>query len=480
MLLIDRCSTAIRFVVVSTVAVAFVCLPGCATVTVEKVNRDNPVRSFERKSGPAEPFQHHVSCEPLTADLQGVCLIEVEGTCSSATVQVVDRTVEIRRSTSTLAKVFEYLPAGALMAAGAGVTADAHNVPASDDPTRTNPVGRKGAYAIGISLAAVGTGLLALAITDSARARDSEDHVGEIEIPGAPRSFLCDRRPLRTMQLKGRAGAGEIDVGSTGADGRIRIDIAKLVPADLVLGRTAARSLTLLLGSKPIGEMPLDLYRKGLCDARLQEAIAAGPLDQKLRFFADCPDAAVLLGQRQDLGDLASAALKGVAVRCQGKKDDESLAACEDSVGNVATSVPSPEAEALRANLSGRREALAEHARVLEERRARAEELREERRARAEQARAEAWTRNHVAHAKQAALSELMESLRSPGTARVLSTRIIESEGTEYQVHIVVDAQNGFGVFIRSGYCISVELVKENPKRYFPRGMVECGVRAGD
>lgn len=59
-----------------------------------------------------------------------------------------------------------------------------------------------------------------------------------------------------------------------------------------------------------------------------------------------------------------------------------------------------------------------------------------------------------IADAKQL----LLESLKAPGSASFEKARIVYADHPRYIVHLIVDAQNSFGAYIREGYLVALKL----------------------
>lgn len=61
-----------------------------------------------------------------------------------------------------------------------------------------------------------------------------------------------------------------------------------------------------------------------------------------------------------------------------------------------------------------------------------------------------------------AAKTEVIENLIAPATASFVSAKIIEKKNSWYIVYIVVDSQNAFGAYIRSGFLSCVKPTGNN------------------
>ena len=65
--------------------------------------------------------------------------------------------------------------------------------------------------------------------------------------------------------------------------------------------------------------------------------------------------------------------------------------------------------------------------------------------------------------------------LKSPGSARWYSERILYSQHPHYLVHIVVDSQNGFGAYLRNSLCVAVTLGEGDKFTWYRYpGVQEC------
>lgn len=66
----------------------------------------------------------------------------------------------------------------------------------------------------------------------------------------------------------------------------------------------------------------------------------------------------------------------------------------------------------------------------------------------------------------QAATTLLEKNLKSPSTAKVISSSVVEQQPPFYLVHLVVDSQNDFSAMVRTSALVSVELAEDNQYKY--------------
>jgi len=90
----------------------------------------------------------------------------------------------------------------------------------------SNPVGQTGAYAIGISSAAIGAALLTLGIVDASRSRNSVVDAGEVttKIQEADHNVACNKLPAGNERLSMVCGkSNPVLLGTTSANGELMV-----------------------------------------------------------------------------------------------------------------------------------------------------------------------------------------------------------------------------------------------------------------
>lgn len=200
-------------------------------------------------------------------------------TCTVQKVNVVRRTRATRRSLQDRAVVAaEYGLGGAALLGGLGVTYDAQNVPAANDPMETNPVGRNGAYGIGIGLVSAGIAALVVAVINTRAARDSveDDGKGTTPVEGnGGRDISCNPQSASAVQL-GLVGSGErtLDVGTTDRDGKLTIKWQS-IPGDWL------RSSSWVQAARLVGPEGSDVASISLAKARAAAADGEWTVVQK-------------------------------------------------------------------------------------------------------------------------------------------------------------------------------------------------------
>jgi hypothetical protein len=101
----------------------------------------------------------------------------------------------------------------------------------------------------------------------------------------------------------------------------------------------------------------------------------------------------------------------------------------------------------------------------------------EEKRKRAEERKLNAWGKKNRGRAKTAARSAVTDRLKAPMSANWVSTEVLDYKGNRYVVHVVVDAMNSFGAYLRNSYCVVLTLDMKKRKIYFINealGVQEC------
>ena len=66
---------------------------------------------------------------------------------------------------------------------------------------------------------------------------------------------------------------------------------------------------------------------------------------------------------------------------------------------------------------------------------------------------------SYFERAENSAITMMERTLKAPSSAKYKKNEVIESKHPYYLVHVVVDAQNGFGAMIRDSFCVSVQLI---------------------
>lgn len=300
-------------------------MPACATVNSETVIDDVQLQPFEKTWGPQEPRKFSAKCTSRP-DLVYDCLVEVESSCGSDTIHGLARTTRVHRTISAREQRLEYGIAAALLLIGGVVIADAPNVAASDDPVKTNPVGRSGANAIGVAFAVAGSALLAIGIVDSIRALDTVESISNVEGTRVPaRTFNCDKR-VTTAIVRGSVGTSVFPVGIAGPDGRVTVDVKAVVPRAAIYG-VVRPAMQLWVGEAQAGEISLDIFQKQVCESRLEELGRSTSDDDKLKFLKDCPNAAKLLGASDALKRFTAEAAKAQKLQDARQRGEEAKSA---------------------------------------------------------------------------------------------------------------------------------------------------------
>lgn len=283
---------------------------GCATVTTIQKNEDRVVERRSRLEGPGGPtlWRHEI-----VAHGGGKTVVRVtrSKTCTRYEEETLERVVHSENSISPMQSILKVAAGVALLGAGAGVLHDAPKVPRRDDMKTDNPVGREGAYAIGVGALVAGTGSLVLAIVDLLRARDTAEAPTMIRqtVVGSEQNTRCNEEPgvAETIWLVA-SGGKEHRLGATNPSGAIEFDWASL-PEDWFVGpenvSTARLALKRSSGSaaEPIHGATIsltgaaNLHRAVLQErasrrlagikAGLATAMRAGDLDQARSLLAE-------------------------------------------------------------------------------------------------------------------------------------------------------------------------------------------------
>jgi hypothetical protein len=171
------------WLMVAAAPVVLFSLSSCATIQEERTLKSEVIDTKWEKV--ELPDKRSVAMKCDAQDTQEIgCQLGLRKICENKRIDLVSQTQVVTRTGSVGWQIFEYLSGAAGIGAGTGVVIDAPNVPDSNDPKQTNPIGRTGAYVIGVGLIAAGTSLAILGVVDSVRARDSEEPAGQIRQEG--------------------------------------------------------------------------------------------------------------------------------------------------------------------------------------------------------------------------------------------------------------------------------------------------------
>ncbi len=174
-----------------------------------------------------------------------------------------------------------YAGLGAVTAGtGMGLIVDSGGTYPNDTTSRTyNETGPDAEIGYGAVLVAGGVALLAVAAYDALLASGSEVDVVEVSEPGEPveREIACTGRPLKNVDVFGVIDGEQRQLGTTGPDGAMTVDLDSRFHASLQLARHA--SMTVRIQGTEVGSVDLS----GLAQSR--EAAAWGAL-----YINDCKD----------------------------------------------------------------------------------------------------------------------------------------------------------------------------------------------
>lgn len=186
-------------------------------------------------------------------------VVEASHVCDTVTRSEVETTAVRDRYNADATTTWAMGLAGvAATAAGTAILVDSRNVYPNDETSRTyNPTGQDKAVLWGSALTATGVALATVAIVDAFRAQGEETHVSSASRDGTPeKRGTCTNAPLVGATIMGSAiGSGaKYRLGFTGDDGRLKVDLASVLPDDFDWSR---RRLEVLVETQVVGEVDL-------------------------------------------------------------------------------------------------------------------------------------------------------------------------------------------------------------------------------
>lgn len=151
--------------------------------------------------------------------------------------RVVERTYSRERYNAEPKKDYSILFwGGVLVGLGVFMLADADNLGSNGNGSGSSST--PGDYqGTGAALAAVGGALALIPMIDALRAQGSEDEIRTAREKGeiVRRDLPCQDKPVPDALVVFTVGGTRVEAGRTGADGKLDVDLAKLLPAEAVL-----------------------------------------------------------------------------------------------------------------------------------------------------------------------------------------------------------------------------------------------------
>jgi hypothetical protein len=216
------------FLAISVPLFCLSCLPISETSTII----DGNSRSFERNS-PTEDASPEYTLRCIGDETNGAklyCSITETRNCTKTVVEETDQKQVTEKKIKPVYQLLEYLGGVALITAGAITIADAPNVPDENDPTTENPLGRNGAYAVGVGGVILGAALFITGVVDSVRAKDEE-----IDLPPRSRDvsndiFLCSDKMIIPEKVSIVSVSNQLELSTDGPEEfPISIDLSKYI-----------------------------------------------------------------------------------------------------------------------------------------------------------------------------------------------------------------------------------------------------------
>jgi tetratricopeptide (TPR) repeat protein len=155
---------------------------GCASIKSTKINDDKFI-GYEKIVSP--PVSEDILCNfdyKLHQLKELIVSADCWLICNEDKYKIYDRNmINKKEFENPNIPYYEFVSSIILTGLGIGVIIDAPNVPEKDTITKSNPVGRKGAYTIGIISTGIGGALLVSGVVDAFRSKDTTENVGKVK-----------------------------------------------------------------------------------------------------------------------------------------------------------------------------------------------------------------------------------------------------------------------------------------------------------
>lgn len=243
-------------------------LCSCSTIATVPTEHETIVATRPVQSSGRDPKLRAT----VTQDDGIAIVLARDETCTVHQENTVRRTRTLHRRIDSKANlVLEFALGAAALGGGVGVVYDAPNVPASGDPMTTNPIGRTGAYGIGVGLLALGVAGVVVGFVDLRRTRDGTEDLGTDSRPtnDVPRDVRCNEGMSAGTALVLRAGANpgaasarhdDLNLGATDARGKLVVPWSS-IPSDWLNTAGWVRTATVVAGGTELVALPLDRAR---------------------------------------------------------------------------------------------------------------------------------------------------------------------------------------------------------------------------
>ena len=219
-------------------------LVGCIPLHSTRTARDVVLSTSVRVEEPSGPATRTLSI--INSDARGVFL-RVNQSFDCRRVEIEDfetRTTEVREVEATL-HVGAYVAAATAFGLGAWILTDAPNVADGSDPRLTNPVGRDGAYGVGIGVEVAGLLPLIYGIATSAQDVDREEVGPRRAREATSQNVTCHDGPAPNVSidvevLDHSRTITRRSIGTTDVSGSLSIDLIEAVGDEIADGRSIA------------------------------------------------------------------------------------------------------------------------------------------------------------------------------------------------------------------------------------------------
>ena len=303
----------------------------CASIRVKNKTVDVLIR---KKTKISKPVQHkyHSDCK-LKNSYELHCKIQTEDYCTKTHIKVVDRTSVVERTTDNGVILGEYIGSALSFGAGVGLCVGAKYLPSGSslfvkEEEQIDEFGKTDAYVIGTGLLLTGTVLLSSAIYHNVQIKDSQRHVGIVEVPISTKKFLCKKK----HNLSGGAialliGKDELKKVILSKAGEFTVDLRKTIPKNYLIGKMPTLELSIFHFDEKLEQIDLLDYRMWLCEDELDRIVRSETWGNYDKFSSEFPIAHSIVRNRSRFSVLVKHATQLVESSCQQhfKKKEEEL-----------------------------------------------------------------------------------------------------------------------------------------------------------
>ena len=265
------------------------CAPISTNTRIEETVIDQVVRSV-----PNGPMR--VVSEVETTGSTVRIVVRRNRPCIETRYDVVEQTAFHERRDARRLILWEWLGGAVLAGGGAAALAVAPSL--SDAPGISPETGeetvsdRTTLNIIGIAALVAAVPTLAIAITDSVRARDRREVLPRTQVERERRQVPCGAdEPIAGRTVGARHAGLSVSLGNTNAEGVLEVDLAELLSSEVVIGPPQVTSVRLFIAENEVGTLDLRPYLQVLAEREWGAASEANTIESLENFARRFPTA---------------------------------------------------------------------------------------------------------------------------------------------------------------------------------------------